>query len=451
MRAQGATLEEGVGATVVWFFALLAMLFGTTVGEGANSSAIEGRVINTNGLAIGEATVSIFYAVPRDGKTVICPTCYPDVGKTTKTDGQGNFKITGVNEDLKFRLLVTAPGYRPDFIKNVDPFFSSALLKMVPIKFPAGPPERRVIGKLLDPEGKPIPRASITVEATRYGSGTSYGGVSSRVDPMAVTDEKGEFFLDCSRETTAIGVTIEPPALAKRRAWLDTGKAHLVRVKSGVTVTGRLVQDGVGIEGATVSMRTQNDEAGMSLRGFDIGTDADGRFTETHIPADAKFYLFTPMKEVRDLGLILPVQTVATAAEGSKLDLGDLKLQPGHSIRGKAILSDGKEVPAKTRIYLSTDDAGDSQDHGIRPDGSFTFTGVPAGRVDISLRIRGYHVSSKNPNKDWLNDGRLLGKVERDIKDFIILFEPGDSRGRELGPRNGEEQPRDKPLQGAKL
>src|SRR5690349_21272370 len=113
IRAQATTLENGACPKRLWAFAalLLAMLFGVMTCEAAGSSAVEGRVINTNGLAVGEATVSIFYAVPRDGKTLICPTCYPDVGKATKTDAQGNFKITGVNEDLKFRLLVTAPGY----------------------------------------------------------------------------------------------------------------------------------------------------------------------------------------------------------------------------------------------------------------------------------------------------------------------------------------------------
>jgi len=198
-------------------------------------------------------------------------------------------------------------------------------------------------------------------------------------------------------------------------------------------------------------MRTMNDDAGTALRGFDIGTDPDGKFTETHIPANTRFYLFTPMKEVRDLGLILPVQQVSTAAEGTTIDLGDLKMQPGHSLRGRVVLSDGKEVPSRNRIYLYTEQIGDSQDHGVRPDGSFTFTGIPEGRVEISLRLKGYHVSDKNPNKDWLNDGRLLGKLESDIKDFVILYEPGDARGRSTGVRTGEEQPRDKPLRGASL
>src|ERR1044072_6340511 len=108
IRTPVTTLENGAGTKHFWALVVvvLALLFGGTKGEAANSSAIEGRVINTNGLAVGGATVSIFYAVPRDGKSVICPTCYPDVGKTTRTDAQGNFKITGVNEDLKFRLLV---------------------------------------------------------------------------------------------------------------------------------------------------------------------------------------------------------------------------------------------------------------------------------------------------------------------------------------------------------
>lgn len=68
------------------------------------------------------------------------------------------------------------------------------------------------------------------------------------------------------------------------------------------------------------------------------------------------------------------------------------------------------------------------------------------------VRVRGYQVSAKNPSKDWLNEGRLVGRLEGSLENFIIHLEPGDGFDGNDGPRDGSErQPREKLLRGAKL
>ena len=448
-----------------WKFGLLAvlainLLLATHFSHAAQEpSTLEGRVINTNGFAIPNALVFIHFAVPRDGKPSVNPTTYPDCGKHARSDAQGNFKITGLNPDFRFRLLVTADGYHPDYVKNVDPLFSSTIARLKPLRKIPVLNESRVIGKLIDPNGRPVAGAAINVNGTRRGSSTSFGSSTTRSASLAVTDEKGEFFIDCTYDVTSLTVLIEPRALAKRRMWLDTGKAHLIRLNEGVTVTGRLLRDGEPLAGASVSMATRDQEASVSMRGFDVATDRKGRFTLLNIPSENYFYLYTQMKEVRGLGVTLAMQSVTTGTNGTKVDLGDLATKPSFTIMGRVVLSDGKPIPPKVgnasspRIYIGTDEGYDSQDVVLGPEGVFEFGGVPGGRIDMSLRVPGYRVSAKNPSKDWLNENRLVGLVETNYEDLVIQLEPTGPRNVSFPPssfpNDTERQPRDKPLRSA--
>ncbi len=414
-------------------------------------SKLEGAVTTTDGAPVGNALVVVYSAAPRDGGTAPCPTCCPDCGKRARTDAQGHFSIAGVKEDSLYRLLVAAKGFRPDYIKDADPLYGGAGLRLKPLKIPFTKPENRVSAKLIDPKGRPVVGARVEVSGTRHDAYFSYGATSGKVDPMAVSDESGEFFLDCTNGIAAITVSVEPHGLAKRRMWLDTGKAHLIRLKDGVSVTGRLLRDGKPVSGAAIAMSTQERESSVFMRGFDGATDAEGRFRLPNVPAENRYFLYTRMKDMREIGAGLKPQPVTTMADGSTVDLGDLEVRPAHTLRGRVVTSDAKPVPDRTRIYLSLENAWDNQDTLVDSDGWFEFAGVPADEIDLSLRISGYRVSAKNPNKDWLNEGRLIGRLEGDQEEFMIHVERGGAFTRDQGPAEGERYPRGKPLRGAKL
>ncbi|HKX62185.1 MAG TPA: carboxypeptidase-like regulatory domain-containing protein, partial [Verrucomicrobiae bacterium] len=135
-----------------------------------------------------------------------------------------------------------------------------------------------------------------------------------------------------------------------------------------------------------------------------------------------------------------------------KTDFGTLKVQTGHRVSGRVVLSDGKPVPPDTRIVLGREDAWDNREALLDSEGRFDFIGVPAESVGMSVRIKGYKLSKRNGSLDWYNGG-MVGRVEADIPDLIILLEPGEWRynGDEGEPPSGENQPSDKPLRGAKL
>ena len=64
----------------------------------------------------------------------------------------------------------------------------------------------------------------------------------------------------------------------------------------------------------------------------------------------------------------------------------------------------------------------------VAPDGSFVFEGVPKESVSISPRLKGFRLSLQNPSLDRLNGFSIVGRVEGNIDDLVILFKPGEFR-----------------------
>jgi hypothetical protein len=431
-------------------FLLIASLAFAAIGA-EQPGRLEGVVEGVGGLPVSNAWVFVYSAAPREGPSVVCPTCYPDCGKRARTDAQGQFMIEPVNPNLMFRLMVLAKGHRPDFIRDVDPLFGGGHLTLKPLKTTNTPPENRVTVKLIGPAGNPVIGARINVEGTRYGPYSYSSSTTGKVDPMAVSDENGEFFLDCTNGVDAITVSVEPRGLAKRKMWLETGKAHLIRLKDGVAVTGRLLNNGQPLASASISMNTEDRSSEVFMRGFDVATDADGRFRLPNIPANNRFVLYTKMKEMQELGVALAPQRIATGADGTTVDLGELKVGPAYTLRGRIVTADAQPLPNRTRINLGLEDAWDNQETRADEEGRFEFLGVPAGSLSLGIRVTGYRISAKNPSKDWLNEGLIVGRLAGNIEEFIIHLERGQRFPQGEGPPDNDRQPRDKPLRGAKL
>jgi hypothetical protein len=94
----------------------------------------------------------------------------------------------------------------------------------------------------------------------------------------------------------------------------------------------------------------------------------------------------------------------------------------------------------------------DNLESNLDTEGHFEFKGVPAESVSLSVRIKGYRLSKRNPSLDWLN-GSILGRVTAEVKDFTILLEPGEwQRNRDEDQPGGDDNyPVNKPLRSVKL
>ena len=427
-----------------------ALSVGTACGELTRPN-LTGRVTREGGGPANDATVFIYTAGPKAGASVLCPSCYPDCSKKVKTSARGDFVIQSLDPRLRFRLLVVAPGCDPRFVEKVDPADGEVKIVITPISDEKLKSASMIVGMIMDEKGQPVAGATVGPEGVALGQSTRWGGTDRYVDPIAVSDEQGRFRLYCTNNVDKVHAVVEGRGVAKRWVELKPGRDHLVRMQEGVTLTGFVQRDGHPVKDVLMGLVTKDRVCGTFLRSDELATDQDGRFVLPNVPPNIEFVLFAKMDSL-PAGGVLPATTFTTEASGRKMDLGKLKVQAGHRVSGRVVLSDGKPVPADTQIMLGREDAWDHLEAILDSEGRFDFTGVPSESVGLSVRIKGYKYSKRNASLDWLNGG-MVGKVSGDIIDLIVLMERGEWRynGDEGEPPNGESQPRDKPLRGAKL
>lgn len=410
-----------------------------------------GRVVQRDDSPVTNATVFIYTAGPKTGTGVVCPSCYPDCNKRAKTDAKGAFKIASLDPNLIFRLLVVAQGYECVFAPKTNPAKGEKKITLDPLSEEKLNSKTRIVGTVMDEAGKPLAGAIIGPEGVARGTGTQWGGTDKFVDPLAVTDEHGRFWLFCAKDVDAVHAVAEGRGVAKRWVELKPGRDHLVRMQEGVAITGRVEKDGKPVKDVQVGVTTVDHAAGNFFRLDELATDKDGFFLLPNVPPDRDFVLYAKMESLHGQGA-LPSKVFKTGKTGTEMKLGKLAVQPAFRVAGRVVLSDGKAVPAKTRLFLGRQDAWDHTEAELDAEGRFEFRDVPAGSVGLSVRIKDYKFSKRNASLDWLNGG-LVGRVDGDIGDLTLLMEPGQWRynGDEGEAPNGESQPREKPLRGAKL
>jgi protocatechuate 3,4-dioxygenase beta subunit len=415
---------------------------------------LTGRVTGDQGSPLAKATVFVYSAGPKQGTASVCPYCYADCRKKVVTGADGAFKIESLDPQLIFRLLVVAKGHDARFVTKVDPAKGPVNVALNPIDDVLTKSKGHIAGKVMDPEGRPVAGATISPEGVeREGHGTQWGGTDAFVDPIAVADEQGRFVLFCSEGVTTVHAVAEGPNVAKRWMAFKPGRDYLVRLQEGVAVTGRVEKDGLPAEGVAIGLSTSDRTCGNFFRCDELATDKDGRFLIPNIPAEREFALCASMDSLHGHGA-LPIRTFTTGKTGTTMDLGKLMVQPAYTVVGRVVLSDGKNIPPKTRLFLGREKAWDHTEVMLDESGHFEFKGVPSEPIGLSVRIKGYKFSKKNPSLDWLNGG-IVGTVTGDIKDLVILMEPGEwrynARDQEDMPTGGDSQPYSRPLRGAGL
>ena len=100
-----------------------------------------------------------------------------------------------MDPDLIFRLLAVAEGYTPSFLpKQADPAAGPVTFTLTPHDLDKRDAALVLRGRVLDEDGKPVPQA--VVEPYGFGKGnTTHFGRLKGFDPLAVTNNKGEFRL----------------------------------------------------------------------------------------------------------------------------------------------------------------------------------------------------------------------------------------------------------------
>jgi hypothetical protein len=110
---------------------------------------------------------------------------------------------------------------------------------------------------------------------------------------------------------------------------------------------------------------------------------------------------------------------VNVAGDKTTTDAGTLAVQPGRRIAGTVVVPEGATIPPHTQIMLSLTVDSDSQRVEVRPDGTFSFEGVPPGGAELYVRIPGLELT---PSVQGRFGGVSL-PPEGDVKDVRVVLE----------------------------
>jgi uncharacterized GH25 family protein len=406
-----------------------------------------GCVAETNGPPVAKATVFIYTAGPKEGTSSLCPYCYADCQKKAQTDADGRFKIESLDPTLVFRLLVIANGQESEIVSKVDPTNGEQKIVLKPLSEEAMKSNLRIKGMVVGEDGKPVPEAVISPEGVGMGPMTRWGGNDQVVEPLAVADEQGHFVLFCkSNVVDMVFATADGRGVAKQWVSLKPGGDYLIHMREGVTVTGQVARNGQPLKGVSVAVTTTDRTAGNSFNVNEVATDSNGHFQILNVPPDREFVFYSKMDSLHGDGA-LPDKIFTSGESGAVQDFGELAVQPAFKVTGRIVLSDGKPIPAGTKLLLSREKAWDSTQVTLGTDGAFEFKGVPAESVGLSVRVKGYRLSKSNPSLDWLN-GRILGRVTGNMTNLDFLMEPGSLKYNQESdrPDGTDAYPVDKPL-----
>lgn len=62
---------------------------------------------------------------------------------------------------------------------------------------------------MLDGVGQPLAGVTLSPEGVATGDSTTWGGVESRIDPLAVTDDNGQFQISCTPGVDRVFATVK--------------------------------------------------------------------------------------------------------------------------------------------------------------------------------------------------------------------------------------------------
>jgi hypothetical protein len=407
---------------------LIACLTSTVVSLAAERVTLVGKVTDNLGKPLDDATVMIYHAGVKKGYNIYCPSCYVDCGKRTVTDRAGAFTISGLDPDLWFELLVVRDGYAPAFVKKVDPSQGPAGTATLAPRSPVDQPARVARGIVVDSHGQPVRAAVVEPVGVSFEGGRSAYGTLEGLEPVAVTNAKGEFELAYRSKATGMMVQVEARGMAPKIISIPTGADRTkITVADGAVVRGRLLNGGKPVSGAEVGLiAKERGGYGGALRVFGnpypeirIGTQLDGTFVIPNVPANVDWYVYGKMESIASLGAADPVEC-KTTRDGDDVNAGDVLIHPGHRLRGQVSLSDGAPIANNMRISIETDRIWDTQTVTIGRDGRFEFTGLPAGNFKLWTSVRGYQMPGQQRE--------IEVAVDRDINDFAVRLEPAAKR-----------------------
>jgi hypothetical protein len=345
-------------------------------------------------------------------------------------------------------VLVVAPGYEPTFFAKVDPL-TGPLDAVLSARTSTNPPTQTILGRVVDAEKKPVPRAIVSVDTTVIGN-TYHGSPPPGTDPLAVTDDQGEFSLSSRVKFDAMMLKVEARAMARGifNEVRPGPKRHELTVTEGAAITGTVLKHGQPLKDVTIGACGTDRGIGNFTGDFVMACDANGRFLLPNLPPNCEYYLYALMNSLTNAGA-LPLKRVKPGGDGKTYNAGPLEIVPGKRLAGRVELADRKPLPTGTRLTIGREDAWDVLALLLPPDGRFEVANLPGDEIlNLSVALKGYRPSPRNASFERLNGFGLTGKLPNDKTNLVLLLEPGQNQPGQFEDQPEEDQPRNLPLAG---
>lgn len=278
--------------------------------------------------------------------------------------------------------------------------------RSAPVSLPAAGGRRAVVelvagrvpyGRVADLEGRPLERAEVAIEPVAAGAGTAVVVPTDVAGGFVLPPvEPGRYSLSVEKEGRVAAVVPGLVAPAEARPW-DVGE---VRLAPGGILRGRLVDGaGVAISPARIVARFPEADPGAAQAGRPrlVSADGDGDFELGGLPARGRLDL-----EVTAPGFEPAVRTVALPA----LEPLEIVLVAGELLAGEVVDEAGDPVPGALVEVVTAEDsqAGERPAAESEPAppprvttadaaGAFRFTGLAAGRLEVSANAPGLRLA----------------------------------------------------------
>lgn len=338
----------------------------------------------------------------------------------TQTDAEGHFRLEGLARGFHM-LVARARGYGSASEPAV-PLGRHVELYLFP-----GP---SLSGEVVDRQGRPVPGASVQLLKKEGRPQTEKTDARGRFEAFGL--EPGRYVLLAHLEGWAPGWV----------TGLDVGGSgeHYARVtlEAGARVIGRLVDDAdKPVAGRVVVAEADGWPLPRALQALlQAQTENDGRFELEGVPPlGLTLVARAPAAGMARVDVVVP--------EGEPLDLGDVRLEAGHSLRG--VVRERSGAPISGALVAAPPDT-QVRTNG---DGTFVLKGLRPKRLYVRVTADGYAPSYRmtGPGPDPLEfildaAGAVVGTVQhadgRPVESFRVRLRPAERRKIRIAPQRDD-------------
>jgi hypothetical protein len=292
-------------------------------------------------------------------------------------------------------------------------------------------PGSSIRGVVRDAAGKPIPGVAVRAEGAmrfRRLQAPQTSDASGRYELLGL--EPGVYRVLAHHKDYALGVA--PGVVVERQADVDLD----LRLEPGVTVTGRLVNEDSRPVAGHIAPQEISGEGGLWTLGDILSTDAgaDGKFKLEHVPSGEHALAAT----ARGFG----PKRIDVSAGARPVDVGDVVLEPGGTIRGRVRDKAGNPIGGAQLTAFARLRGGLPAEAASEPDGTFVLAGLQGGSFQVTARASGYGearataaLGAENLDVVMEPAGAITGLVVDDAGRVVESFEAtADSARRQMGP-----------------